>query len=77
VADEIEQVRRTETRRGRRPIDSETVEENLRKLAALREILKHGTLDDLKALMREYDLSEGSAEWKEALRIWNGERGPG
>jgi hypothetical protein len=74
LADEIERVRRAEARRGRRPVDIATHEQNRRRLAALREIVDYGTTDDLKAAMREYGLSEDSPEWTEVLRIWNDER---
>lgn len=53
-----------------------TLEQNRRRLEALREIVEYGTIDDLKAVLSEYGLSEGSPEWIEALRIWNGEREP-
>lgn len=74
MADEIERIRRAEARRGRRPIDIATHEQNRRRLAALREIVEYGTTEDLKAAMREYGLSEDSLEWAEILRIWNDER---
>ena len=72
--DEIEQVRKAEQRRGLRPVDSELVAQNRRKLAALREIVSYGTIEDLKAVMREYGLAEGSPEWTAALQVWNDER---
>jgi hypothetical protein len=75
LADDIEEVRKTETRRGRRPLDVETRRETQRLLAALREIWDYGTEEDLKATMREYGLSEQSSHWIEALALWNGERG--
>jgi len=74
LADEIEGVRKAETRRGRRPLDTTAIEQNRRRLEALREIVEYGTTDDLKAAMRGYGLSEDSPEWAEALRIWNDER---
>ena len=75
MADEIEHIRRAEIQRGRRPIDIETLQEKRRFLAALKEIWNDGTIDDLKAAMRVYGLSEKSPEWSEALRVWNAERG--
>ena len=75
MADEIEQVRKAEMRRGRRPIDIETVHEKQRMLAALKEIWNEGTVEDLKAVMREYGISEASPEWSETLRVWHDERG--
>ena len=74
VDDDIEQVRKTEMRRGKRPIDIEAANERRRMLAALREILNYGTLDELKAAMTAFGLSEKNLEWAEALRIWNAER---
>jgi hypothetical protein len=44
-------------------------------LAALREIWEYGTEEDLKAVMREYGLSESSPHWAETLDVWNGGRG--
>jgi hypothetical protein len=75
VADEIEQIRRAEERRGRRPIDIETIQERRRLLAAMKDIWNDGTVDDLKAAMRVYGLSEKSPEWSATLRTWNAERG--
>jgi hypothetical protein len=75
LADDIEDVRRMEVRRGRRPLDTETRLEKQRILAALREIWDYGTEEDLKAAMREYGLSEQSAQWIETLDVWNAGRG--
>lgn len=44
-------------------------------LAALRDIWREGTEDDLKAAMRAYGLSETSPNWAETLEVWNAERG--
>ena len=74
MRDDIEKVRRLEERRGRRPIDSLKLEERKRQLAALREIVKYGVLEDLEAAMRVYGLSPDSPQWAEVLRIWNDER---
>jgi hypothetical protein len=74
VADDIEQVRRSEQRRGRRPVDSETIKERQRLARALKIILEEGTLDDLKAAMREFGLSPDSPGWTETLKIWRDER---
>jgi len=75
VSDDIEQVRRVEMRRGKRPIDVDAVKERQRIAAALREILHYGTIDDLKTAMRAFGLSEERQEWVEALRLWSVERG--
>ena len=74
MPDDIEQIRKAEERRGRRPQDTETLAERRRRQAALRAIVEHGTEGDLKALMRELGLSPESVEWKETLQIWNAER---
>jgi hypothetical protein len=76
LADDIEKVRRAEARRGRRPIDAETVDERRRTLNALLRILEEGNIDKLMAAMREYGLSPDSPEWIETLRIWREEREP-
>jgi len=73
-SEEIEKVRREEMRRGRRPVDSQTLAERKRMLAALREIVNYGTVEDLKTAMREYGLSEDSPDWTAALQIWNDAR---
>jgi hypothetical protein len=74
--DDIEKVRRTEARRGRRPIDAEAIDERRRMLSALLKILDEGNTDKLMTAMREYGLSPESPEWKETLRIWHDEREP-
>lgn len=76
MADDIERVRKSEARRGRRPVDIETLQEKQRMLTALKEIWEYGTEEDLKTVMREYGLSESSPHWAETLEVWNGERGP-
>jgi hypothetical protein len=76
LADDIENVRRTEERRGRRPQDSEAINERRRKKTALAEVWNYGTEEDLKDLMREFGLSPESPEWNETLRTWNDEREP-
>lgn len=77
MSEEIEQVRKEEERRGRRPVDSATLEERRRQKAALREIFNYGTIDDLQDAMREYGISPDSPQWVEVVRIWNDERARG
>ena len=74
MADDIEQVRKTEQRRGRRPVDSETLQERRRRAATLKIILEEGTIDDLKDAMRELGISPDSERWNETLRVWRDER---
>jgi hypothetical protein len=75
LADDIEEVRRTEEQRGRRPKDAETIEERRRMSTALREIWNNGDVEDLKAVMREYGLFPESPEWTATLQTWSHERG--
>jgi len=73
--DDLERVRKAEMQRGRRhPLDVEAAEERRRHLAALREIVKNGSVDELKEAMRAFGVLEDSPEWREALRIWSAER---
>jgi len=74
--DEIERIRRQEERRGKRPVDSETVAEKKRKLVALRTIWENGTAEDLERAMRLYGVVPGSVEWNAALQVWRGGREP-
>ena len=74
MADDIDQVRKAEMRRGRRPIDEAEVERRRRIAAVLHEILNYGTVDDFKDVMRESGLSESDSDWDRALRAWNVER---
>jgi hypothetical protein len=67
----IERARLADSRRGKRPIDFETLDERRRRKAALQVIVDFGTEEDLKAFMRKRGLSEESHEWHEALRIWH------
>jgi len=76
LSDDIEEVRRQEERRGRRPVDSVTLERRRRQKEALREILDYGTIDDLEDAMRARGISPGSPQWAEVIRIWNDEREP-
>jgi hypothetical protein len=75
LAYEIEKVRKAEMQRGRRPVDRDALQERQRIIAALRAILKEGTVEELKDAMRVFGLSEKSPEWTEALKIWDVERG--
>ena len=51
MADDIERIRKTEARRGRRPLDFETLREKERLLAALREIWENGTEEDFESCL--------------------------
>lgn len=69
---DIEDLRRQESRRGRRPVDIEAKRQRQRYLAALRKIVEEGTEEDLKLALRQIGLTEDSPEYAEALRIWRG-----
>jgi len=53
-----------------------TLEERGRLKAALREIVNHGTLEELEIAMREFGILPGSPQWIQAVQIWNDEREP-
>lgn len=76
MSDDIEKVRREEERRGRRPVDSVTLEERGRLKAALGEIVNYGTIEDLEIAMREFGILPDSPQWTQAVQIWNDEREP-
>lgn len=76
MSDDIENVRKTEERRSRRPVDPEMIDERRRQLAAFREILNYGDFSDLETAMRGYGLVPDSHQWAEVVRIWNDEREP-
>ena len=76
MVDEIEQIRQVEMRRGRRPVDMETVRQKRRTKAAVRNVLENdGTEEGLKRAMRAIGLSEKSPKWNAALRVWRDEYG--
>ena len=61
MSDDIEQVRRVEMRRGKRPIDVDTVKERQRIAASLREILNYGTIDDSQNRYARFRTFRGEA----------------
>ncbi len=70
---DIEEVRRSESRRGKRPID---LEERKKKKSLLRDMEEHlriETEQEFAAAMRASGLKEGSPEYRMALAIWRGE----
>jgi len=73
VVDDIDRVRKADAQR--RPVDLDAIQERQRIIAALREIVNYGTVEELKDAMRAFGLSEKKPEWAAALRIWNAERG--
>jgi hypothetical protein len=67
---EVEEVRRAEMNRGRRPIDLETRRQREKLLRDLRKYLDLGTEGEFVAAMRALGLPEDSESFHEALRIW-------
>jgi len=67
---DLEDVMRTESRRGRRPIDLETRQKESEKLEGMRTYLAIATEEEFVKAMRGVGLSEGSPEFLIALRIW-------
>ncbi len=66
---------RSESRRGKRPID---IEERRRRTELQREfrlLLESGTKDDFVSAIRALGLREKSPEFEQALTIWNETRG--
>jgi hypothetical protein len=68
--DDIQDVMKSETSRGRRPIDirARREREEIRKL--LLELLKAGDENGFMQAMRAYGWSDDSAEFQRALKIW-------
>jgi hypothetical protein len=67
---DLEDVRKEETRRGRRPLDVDAKRERDKLLRDLGTLLRLGTETEFVAAMRAVGLQEGSAELEQALRIW-------
>jgi len=67
---DLEDVMRTESRRGRRPIDLETRRKGGEKLQGMRTYLAIATEEEFVKAMLGVGLSEGSPEFLVALRIW-------
>ena len=67
---DIEDVRRTESRRSRRPIDLE----QQRRKKQLEKALRDGSLEDFKAAMLALGWPPGSVNFEQAMKIWRGHR---
>jgi hypothetical protein len=68
---DVDDVRREEMSRGRRPIDLETRRQRQETLHDLRQLLAVGTEDEFVAAMRALGLRDDSPKWNEILRIWS------
>jgi hypothetical protein len=69
--DEIEKVRRAESRRSKKPIDEDLIRERNIRATAFRVALEHYTDDKLRAFMQKYGILPGSDGWYAALKTWN------
>ena len=67
---DVEDVRREEMSRGRRPISLETRRQRQELLRDLRKLLELGTEDEFVAAMRALGLQDDSPDWGEILQIW-------
>ena len=67
---DVEDVRREEMSRGRRPISLETRRQRQELLRDLRKLLELGTEDEFVAAMRALGLQDDSPGWGEILQVW-------
>ena len=67
---DIEDVRKAEERRGKRPLDSTAIAETRRRRAALRELLQYSTPGEFEELMREAGIEPRSEDWRQLRRTW-------
>jgi hypothetical protein len=71
---DLEEVMRTESRRGRRPIDLEARKQRAEKLKTMRTFLTIGNEEEFAKAMRDAGVADGSPEFLEALRTWRAYR---
>jgi len=71
---DLEEVMRTESRRGRRPIDLEARRQHAEKLKTMRIFLTIGSEEEFAKAMRDAGVPDGSQEFLEALRTWRAYR---
>jgi hypothetical protein len=67
---DVEDVRREEVTRGRRPISLEARKQRQEILHDLRKLLEIGNEDDFVTAMRALGLQADSRNWNEILAIW-------
>ena len=74
----LSDVRRAETRRGKRPIDIEERRKRADRLRKMQELLRTATeaefASGMAEIMRASGLDDDSAEFRQALEIWRGYR---
>jgi hypothetical protein len=68
--DDVEEVRRAEMNRGRRPVDMETKRQRQELLRELRKLLDVASESEFVAAMRALGLPEDSPTLREVLEIW-------
>lgn len=74
--DQIEEIRKAEERRGRRPIDREEKKRRERVLRAFREaLLKNDRTLFEEIIVRDLGFEPGSPEYENAWREWKKHRG--
>ena len=72
--DDVEEVRRAEMNRGRRPVDMETKRQRQELLRELRKLLDVASESEFVAAMRALGLPEDSPTLREVLEIWRQNR---
>ena len=73
-AKDLEEVRKTESRRGRRPIDLEARRKLHEKEKSMRTYLALATEEEFVKAMHDVGLRDGSPELLDALRAWRSYR---
>lgn len=72
---DIEEVRQSESRRGKRPVDLEERKRLNELRDGFRDIHRYGTEEDFKAAMRALGYADDSERFRNAVRIWRETRG--
>jgi hypothetical protein len=72
---DLQDVIRSETRRGKRPVDIEERRHRTELQRQFRFLLESGTRDDFVKAIRALGLKDGSLQFEQALAFWN-EYGP-
>jgi hypothetical protein len=67
---DVQDVRKQEGRRGRRPIDLEAQKQYREQLAKMRRLLEISTEEEFVKAMLAYGMVEGSEEFLTSLRTW-------
>jgi len=70
--DDLEDVIREETSRGRRPVDTDAQRQRRLLRRDYRKLIREGTEKDFIAALRALGLQEGSSDFVSALKIWRG-----